>query len=618
MGAIRLLLLALVAAAAAAASPPPPQATPGNIGLMPRLPPTYSLIDWRARAEAWVSYVLSNTSAAVGVTEFYVSTSAGPSLGLPVYDIATYVGAPPKREAFGPLETLITAALLGVRLDRGCSPALDDCVATALQYVQPDGLVGHYVAPSAGGAASDVTQGQLWDALYSGILFAQVAAVYPDYYSPQAAVAPPAGSGQSPVTAPAPALGPRVVANALRWHDALVALGGGTAALDFNITGYNFSSMSPYTLPVEYLDPSASAGVAWLAMAAREWNAYRNASEPPSPALDEALDWSLAYLDARNECFFENLVGFGALAAARSNAERGTAYRVEHVLGVLFQNGSANSKHGYGVATGTYGGLDVSGLVGFTEEWAPDQPYGVGGSEVYSGDSLWVAGSVLPIARYNASFASALGTYLVNVCSAVRLFYPDQLPRGSQTDFGDARNVGSVFPYEALRACDFVREAANCTPDSPSPFATGDYGCEYPTGDPRCSLPRACPNCTNLSGYDGASVGIAAALCVPTNVTSVLQADLLATDFFHAPAYPTYLVHNPHSSDVQVEVAVPGCALVHWAAGSGAGAGGEAQACAVVDTATGEVLARGVSAPGTTTIGVPAGAARVISCVPDN
>jgi hypothetical protein len=177
--------------------------------------------------------------------------------------------------------------------------------------------------------------------------------------------------------------------------------------------------------------------------------------------------------------------------------------------------------------------------------------------------------------------------------------------------------VDSVFPYEALRACDFIREAQNCTPGSPSPFAIGDYGCEYPTGDARCSLPRECPNCTNLSGYDGASVGIAAALCVPTSMPAVLQADLLATDFFHAPAYPTFLVHNPHPVDVQVEVAVPGCALMHWAAGAGTGGGAQVQTCAVVDTATGELLARGVTAPGATTIGVTAGTARVISCVPD-
>jgi hypothetical protein len=35
-----------------------------------------------------------------------------------------------------------------------------------------------------------------------------------------------------------------------------------------------------------------------------------------------------------------------------------------------------------------------------------------------------------------------------------------------------------------------------------------------------------------------------------------LQVDCLATDFFHAPAYPTHLYYNPHATQRKVSVAV--------------------------------------------------------------
>ena len=231
-----LLVLALCAGASTSASE-----DVGNIALMPRVPPSYALVDWRARAAAFVDRVLSSASASAGTTQFYTSTSAGPSFGRAVFDVATYVGAPPKRESFPPLETLLTAAALGRRLDAGCSALLDDCVATALQYGLEDGVIGHWVAPAEGGGPTVITGGQLWDYIYSGILVASLASVYPSYRDG--------------------ALGPPLVANALQWHSALVALGGG-GALDLNISGYDWGAMAPITDPPIYRQPSSSAGIA--------------------------------------------------------------------------------------------------------------------------------------------------------------------------------------------------------------------------------------------------------------------------------------------------------------------------------------------------------------------
>ena len=324
------------------------------------------------------------------------------------------------------------------------------------------------------------------------------------------------------------------------------------------------------------------------------------------------MDWSLAYLDGLDSGFFENLLGLGALAAARENAERNATYDVARMLSHVFQDGSGNQKHGYGVFAGdAWGGLDVSGLVGFITAWDPSQPFGAGGKQAYFGDGLWLAASIAPIARYNTSLAHSIGRFLVNVCSASRLFFPDALPADHQTDFGDKRNVGNSFPYEALRACDYVRELQSCVNASVAPFQTGDYGCEFPTGSPKCADPA--PPCTNLAGYSGASVGVLASLCAPTDVQAVLQADLLATDRFHAPAFPAFLVYNPHAESVSAKLAVPGCALVHFAAAAVPAVG----LCAVADRATGRVLARGIAPGAAVSIDVPPDTALVIELVPE-
>lgn len=583
-----------------------PQIDIGNIPLMPRLPATYALLNFSERATAYTDYILSPASASFGTLEVYTAASPAVS-GKAVFDTATYVGNPPKREAFPPLETLLTATLLGrTDLDTGCAPdvGIDDCVATALQFVGTDSVINHWVVEQAAGP-SVASGGQLWDFIYSGILVASLATVYPEY-----------GGG---------ALGSAAVANALMWHGALVLMGGRggpTPRLpDFNISGFNFTPPgSPITEPTVYLQPSSAAGTAWLAMAARAWQAHRNATAPPLPALLEAEEWSLGYLDALQHGFFENLLGYGALAAARANAERGTRYDVACMLGLAFQDGSQNPKHGWGVFTGAWGGVDVAGTVGFVEPWDPSQPYGAGGNESYFGDGLWLAATAAPIARYNASLARSLARWLVNLCSASRLFYTDQLPPGNQTDWGDPRNSGAPvppFPYEALRACDFVPSLGACTGPA-APFGTGDYGCPWPSGpDQRAHCgPWSNTSCTNLAGYMGASVGIAAAICVPAGAPGVQQADLLATDYFHEPAYPTFLVYNPLPTRTEARVAVPGCSLVHWASTRGTERAAS-QSCQLWDSVSGAVIARGVAAPGFAVVDLDPDTAYVLVSRPD-
>jgi hypothetical protein len=75
-----------------------------------------------------------------------------------------------------------------------------------------------------------------------------------------------------------------------------------------------------------------------------------------------------------------------------------------------------------------------------------------------------------------------------------------------------------------------------------APFATGDA--------------LAGGGASNLCLYGGSHVGLLGALVLPTNDARIPGFDLLATDWFHAPAYPTHLYYNPYPRPCRIEVPV--------------------------------------------------------------
>jgi len=59
---------------------------------------------------------------------------------------------------------------------------------------------------------------------------------------------------------------------------------------------------------------------------------------------------------------------------------------------------------------------------------------------------------------------------------------------------------------------------------------------------------------TDLGLYGSAHVGNLGGVIRPTNIERILQLDLLKTDYFHGPAYPTFLYYNPYPAPKEVEV----------------------------------------------------------------
>jgi hypothetical protein len=78
-------------------------------------------------------------------------------------------------------------------------------------------------------------------------------------------------------------------------------------------------------------------------------------------------------------------------------------------------------------------------------------------------DSVAVLTGALPIARYNASYARALGRWAHSAVNAARLFYPAFNDPAHQSNWAWVESTGSPVGYEGLRKWGFNATIANIT-----------------------------------------------------------------------------------------------------------------------------------------------------------
>ena len=162
------------------------------------------------------------------------------------------------------------------------------------------------------------------------------------------------------------------------------------------------------------------------------------------------------------------------------------------------------------------------------------------------------------------------------------------MPADHQSCPGWKSDPPNVIAYEGLRKDGIRRtsppgERVVTARLDRSPYATGDPGV---MGWAK----------TDLGVYGSSHVGYLAALIDWTNHEHILRINLLATDFFHDRAYPSYLYYNPDGERRPVEIDV-GPAVRD-----------------LYETTAHRFVARGVL--GKTTISVPPDAAVVIVLAP--
>ncbi|MBC7328404.1 hypothetical protein H5T87_09885 [bacterium] len=298
-----------------------------------------------------------------------------------------------------------------------------------------------------------------------------------------------------------------------RWYEACLHLKGNKELPDFNHTAFDLQTLKP--IDRGWVEPDAGAGIAWL-----EYIAWLKFGDQ---RYLQTVDWCLKSLErcTRNP-YYEVLLPWGAYIAARTNAELGRTYDVDKLLGWCF--GLCDYRWGWGTLLGNWGGYDCYGLVGSATDL---------GGYAYAMNTFAQAGALAPIPRYDSRYAHCIGKWLLNLANSARLFFPNELPPDKQSSYFWVKKQGGKVPiaYEGLRQ----------NWEGKSPYGTGD------------ALKEAWAR-TDLGLYGSGHMGLLSALFHPTNVAGIVMWDCLATDFYHHPAYPTYLIYNPYDMKRDVEI----------------------------------------------------------------
>ena len=361
-----------------------------------------------------------------------------------------------------------------------------------------------------------------------------------------------------------------------RWCEACRHMQNAEGKIDCDWTAFDLAAMQPRNNG-KWREPDAAAGIGWI-----EYMAWAKWREPKYLAAARLCADVFQRRRAEDPSpLYEVLLYYAPVLAARLNAEAEGRYDVEKLLNwCLSENlrpGAA--RPGWGTIGQRRGDYDCFGLQGSTTDR---------GGYAFAMNTFHAAGMVTPLVRYDSRYARAIGKWVLNVANAARLFYPDALPAERQSCPAWRSDPPDAIAYEGLRREGFRREGppqkATFVPLHQSPYASGDV------------VMYGWPGETDLGVYGSAHVGYMAAIVDRTNREHILRLDLLATDFFHGPAYPTYLYFNPDDKAKDVEI----------------DAGPAARD--VYETTTHAFLARNVR--GKTRVSVPADQAMVVVLAP--
>jgi len=294
---------------------------------------------------------------------------------------------------------------------------------------------------------------------------------------------------------------------------------------NYDYSFFDYGNMKPMKSQI-CAQPDAAAGHAWVL-----YSAYKKFGDPRY--LKGALSALTALQSQSLNPTYEVLMPFGAYLAARINAEQEKKYDINKMLGWSF-DGTPICREGWGVLVGKWNGMDISGIVGSTVD------HGGYGFLMNTYDAAW---PLVPLVRYDQSYATAIGKWMLNAANAARLFYPQYMPDDHETVPQLAEVTKGVIGYEGMVSQSTYQKHEHLQ----GPVAQGD--------GPLWVIGKN-PEESQFSVYGSAHVGIFGSIIRTTNVPGILQLNLLATDFYHDKAYPSYLYYNPYKESKQVSISI--------------------------------------------------------------
>ena len=473
---------------------------------MPRLPEPLVVRDWPQVAKQYYELLLNPAARLDGNPLVVVDESSNQ------FKIPPYVGHKPNDEAFTCLAPVIGAKLVG----------LNPADLYGFNYVQAaknwyDPNYGIYRL-SPGQRGRPVIHSGIygyWAAAQGLMLTSQ----YPD--------------------------DPEFAAQARTTAQAFLRLAKGMGCpdqADFDVFGFNFDTGKAAGRPEPMNRLGHSPTVAWTLLMGTVLTGNREMLECARSAMQWHIDHPGRY---------EVTHVMGPLTAARLNAEYGCSLNMDQVLAVWFGQGDSKRMPWKITAAARLGDITCDGLDG--AYWGGKEE----GFHAFSMGTLQAPAWLVPIARYNPRYARDVGRYALHAAASARLLqgYGLDWDHQDHKDWKDRWDPQCLLFYEALTPWEWSDRRTF------RPYATGDpirLGWGVTKVEPKEYLSEKkkwfSGTSHNLSLYMGNHVGFLGGIVSLTNVPGILRWDCLATDWYHAPAYPTFLFFNPHLTARAVEM----------------------------------------------------------------
>lgn len=493
-----LLIVTVLLAACGPKHTPVPQERVARINAMPDRPEPYKMLDWYEKAHNFDQYVFNRTLQGPYLPFLWID-SARHNLKQTAFGLYTVIGdvrQGPRgnaefHEALNAMGAIIGAGLVGIDKTRQDG---NNYVRMLQAYFNSDNgwnIMMNNTTPAVallgGGYGRD-----WWYDVFPNVLYYAVCDLFPNV--------PRADSLQ------------RIIAE--QFYKADSVLHG-----NYDYSYFDYARMTGMRNHIPYQQDAAAGHAYVLYCAYQKFGDARYLAGAKS-----AMDALVKLPESR---FYEIFMPFGAYVAARLNAEQDTQYDVGKLLDWTFDGCVAdNGRKGWGVVAERWGNYDVHGLQGNIID---------GGGYAFLMNSFAMAWPLVPLAKYDSRYATAIGKWMLNTANAARLCYPYEIDDAHQWLPGQKDISKNVIAYEGIRKAD---DYGNERLKGVQPVALGD-GPKWVKGQPEVSM---------LSLYSSAQVGIYGAIIRKTNVDRILQLDCNATDFYQRDGYPTYLYYNPYDS----------------------------------------------------------------------
>lgn len=462
-----------------------------RIDMMPDIPQPYLMRDWKSVAQGYDSLVFDRDQTGQYLPLVFIRATSVNYPEHPSFGLHTAVGtsSPASGEAINVIPAVVGATLSGIgKADQFGQNWVLMCEEYFNRRPGENIYLNHPVSSSGN---------DWWYETMPNVFFLQLNYLYPN-----------TGDFNYQV---------RTLAD--QWLTATGKMGGSAtpwSVPDLNYRAWFMSTMTPLETGVK--EPEAAGAIAWIL-----YNAYLITGERKYLT---GAEWNLEFLDAyAGNPSYELQLPYGVYAAARINAESGTQYNIEKMVNWCFNRGELR---GWGTIVGKWGNYDCSGLVGEANDGGNDYAFAMNGYEQ--------AGALVPMARYDDRFATAIAKWVLNLANASRLFYPNYLPDEMQ----DNEQWAHLYDPESYIGYESMKESKN----GQSPYATGD------------AMDGGWAS-TNLMLYSSSHVGILGGIIEETDVEGILRLDLLKTDYYRDEAFPTYLYYNPYNTGTPVGVTLP-------------------------------------------------------------